>query len=1067
MNSIRLFRRLRLRFCLGLALLSGSLGVHDALAGPDLRFDGKTETAEFADGQRLSASDIGVIALSLSREAGTEAGAVFMAIRGPDTFFYVGYTDDGAALTFDTASGVHMEFGKGLGANTRLQLALDRDGWIASIDGVQAGLLLPDFLPKPEERLELQVGGPGFVGAIGVDVTSRDGMSYAHTGSHGRLLARALPRLGTYVRQDSGRTGVQPEDLPGVDKDHHGVFKKQTFYALTAVPGGVALAVDWGGILELVPDPDDGRRYIPKDAAYAWAGAVEFADGTAPGDVPQFTSVGSYATDRKPFLLNDVVYVRRPPRTQGEGEQLLGSVWATTAFPPNFTFTLNSCYNVVKMNLSNFQETGCGGNALFALPPAQTGAYTNIGPHILPFGWKWYVDIVHEEAVFSTLIGSSQDTSSAYSGSSSSQFNVLGYQQSHNEAADREYRDLVASERMQSVQQYFERKHSIVLDPDVVYLDPCFVRRVLRAAAGLEAARLGIDAAQLTAAQLPKGPDYFEPARSLRECPERLNSPYPVGQFLKDYGTHYAHAITYGARAIRTATFDKREMLRMVTDGHDLQKSEGFEFEATLGNKNASYVVKGGFESGSGSQSKTGATTSQNYKVDETHTKCFGGVTCSHGEVSAGNEPIPIYLDLVRLDALLAPPYFDDIAVIRDLRRALASQLDKALAGSARPYIPPVVRVLDIQFDHKACSYAPGLYDGKGLAPLFGWVEGLCGKVDNLLLAFYDTDGVSATPHPLVQSSPVQPLTNQVDTPSLKAVTRCFRPSSGGAKCDRPTYRVVVQPVFDRSGVPKAGQRIGLQLFENATALKTIPGCGRPCDVKIGFWISDEPAAMFAHWDEPVVFSTSAIGFSQAEPAPSIISGKAVAFYRYNMDDWNKAAHFTKVPAEWFSAELAFTVEDVLPGLLGFAAPPAAPGVASDFTLASLRPGTVFPWLIGDAFDSRGMFRRCEAVFGSGNCRASGAVVEAKPDAERRYNVKLTNSSLCQSDGICQSGACARASAGDGELPRCCPSGRSGLYGGALYCLGMLQGSQCWSNAQCASGVCRNSLGGLQRGLCK
>ena len=41
-----------------------------------------------------------------------------------------------------------------------------------------------------------------------------------------------------------------------------------------------------------------------------------------------------------------------------------------------------------------------------------------------------------------------------------------------------------------------------------------------------------------------------------------------------------------------------------------------------------------------------------------------------------------------------------------------------------------------------------------------------------------------------------------------------------------------------------------------------------------------------------------------------------------------------------------------------------------------MRPS--FPWKWGDALNNSGMFRRCEAAYGAGNCEQFGAVVHPK-----------------------------------------------------------------------------------------
>jgi len=61
---------------------------------------------------------------------------------------------------------------------------------------------------------------------------------------------------------------------------------------------------------------------------------------------------------------------------------------------------------------------------------------------------------------------------------------------------------------------------------------------------------------------------------------------------------------------------------------------------------------------------------------------------------------------------------------------------------------------------------------------------------------------------------------------------------------------------------------------------------------------------------------------------------------------------------------------------------------------------------------------------------------------------------------------CARKTASDKDKNnyRCCK--RTGIFDGFDYCLDMEDGSSCWSDAQCKSGLCKGNWGGTKRGVC-
>ncbi len=102
-----------------------------------------------------------------------------------------------------------------------------------------------------------------------------------------------------------------------------------------------------------------------------------------------------------------------------------------------------------------------------------------------------------------------------------------------------------------------------------------------------------------------------------------------------------------------------------------------------------------------------------------------------------------------------------------------------------------------------------------------------------------------------------------------------------------------------------------------------------------------------------------------------------------------------------------------------------------------------------------------DAECDSGYCRDNWSGLQKG----KCFNRRKAGSS-CEYDGDCLNGACARPTAADNAPLQCCPSGKSGMYGGYYYCLGMPDGSTCWSDAECKSGTCKGNWYGLQRGTC-
>jgi hypothetical protein len=1012
-----------------LGLLSLASPAHSAITPGDLVFDGKDDAVSFLAGQRLIASGVGQVAVRFSRKPGTEDEATLLVVGGRKTNFTISYSPGATALSFKPLGGRAMLIGDGDIAKSPdhlLQLLLVDGGWTVILDGMQTAILnTPGFATDPTEPLTMEIGGAGFIGTVSVMVTSPDGLPYANSAAGGKLVLRGLPQPGVYIEQDTGSTNVAPETLPGIPLEYHGVFKKQTFYAVVPTSDGVAIAVDWGGILELVPDPADPRLYSPKSGANRWLGSVAFDPLTTNNISPQFTPTGNHANGTRPFLTNGKKYIRLPERPRGEGEQQIGSIWSSQAMPANFLHSVRSCFNTVKMNLDNLQENGCGANALFALPPSELGNYTNLAnKDILPFGWKWYSDVTSSTTLFSTIMSSSQDATSAHTGTSASGFNILGYAQSRNEKVETEYRTVANSQKIETVANYFARQHSIVLDPAMVRLDPCFIRRVLRAAAGIKAAQLGIAPAALTDAQLPKGPDYFEPGKSYQACNERLNEPYPVAKLLTDYGTHYANAITYGARGIRTLRVSNDEVSNMISSRYDLSLTSGIELASNVGlatsdtggglpSLSSHVTISGGASNSSGNTTTNSSTTSQSFKIEMDQGHCYGGVSCHDGVTDPGNEPIPIYLDLVRLDQLLAPPFFADMTVIRDLRKALAQEVDKAIAPSQAPSTPPL-RIVDVELLSKTCTYAPATQSSPGVfLDQWEWLPELCYRADGLTVAATSTDGKSTTIIPLREIDANSASNTLNEAPLLSNMEACL--DKAAPNCRRRTYRMIVHTRYDQPGHAAAGQYVALQLFkDHDTAKTTAAQCGAThCEPQlvwlytaIGQWLRDCPPRDRSFdflgkrcnadykrqtlFTDPTAVTTASFGFPETDAAPTRLSGDFAVFPPSDINQVltmlkGVSATLPQTTDPIVHIALAFKVtEETISLALGYNPVPPLQIQPENLSLDSLQPSNAFLWQASDGVSNAGMFRRCETVFGAGNCEQRLAIVYARPAAQRR-----------------------------------------------------------------------------------
>jgi hypothetical protein len=120
--------------------------------------------------------------------------------------------------------------------------------------------------------------------------------------------------------------------------------------------------------------------------------------------------------------------------------------------------------------------------------------------------------------------------------------------------------------------------------------------------------------------------------------------------FLRRFGTHFAHAVTFGSKSWE----QRHETEDSVTDGVTAGTSQDQSVEA-------GYHGAVGGASGSiswGSQNEASLSTK----------KGTGSDVSSSGSVGSATEPVPILLEVEELTHLLSPVFFDDPYIYVDLR---------------------------------------------------------------------------------------------------------------------------------------------------------------------------------------------------------------------------------------------------------------------------------------------------------------------------------------------------------------------------------------------------------------
>lgn len=151
-----------------------------------------------------------------------------------------------------------------------------------------------------------------------------------------------------------------------------------------------------------------------------------------------------------------------------------------------------------------------------------------------------------------------------------------------------------------------------------------------------------------------------------------------LGTLIKEYGTHYANHVVYGALARAEHTVSESEIEKSVSEKLD-SKAEG----SVGGEKKGKIGISGGM----------GIGTENGHKVmqsdeDESFSVRGGSVAMDLDEGSIGDDfsrATPISMDLRPIYELLSPVFFDDPAIYVDLRNALAVETGRYLLEKKPP----------------------------------------------------------------------------------------------------------------------------------------------------------------------------------------------------------------------------------------------------------------------------------------------------------------------------------------------------------------------------------------------
>jgi hypothetical protein len=134
----------------------------------------------------------------------------------------------------------------------------------------------------------------------------------------------------------------------------------------------------------------------------------------------------------------------------------------------------------------------------------------------------------------------------------------------------------------------------------------------------------------------------------------------PYSNFIKKYGTHFAYAITYGARAYSEMFFSKEATTETISKGKSMDLEVGGVFDGITGSVSTHM------------EQDTSTTLGKEISAQTEHIVTEGGDASIGGHLALGHTPVPILMDL-----RLTPVFFTDARIFTVVR----PRLEKALVA--------------------------------------------------------------------------------------------------------------------------------------------------------------------------------------------------------------------------------------------------------------------------------------------------------------------------------------------------------------------------------------------------
>lgn len=494
---------------------------------------------------------------------------------------------------------------------------------------------------------------------------------------------------GHWVMDGTESDVPKQADLPDCDQYHHAIYDAPRYFLTTREKKSNKLYIisDNAEKNPLCLSPDQSKQFVftADDIILKFNFELNFEKEDRLEIVSESFSVESkpgkpLPDEFRPVPDHEAKCYRPSVLEEDTGnEQKFGDIFAHN--PNNFDKSRLGWNEIWMKDPFDSSTTGAE-NMIFGLPPGGSKRYVKTNNMAIPYGFKFLPTPFSEGTMHSTLVANGSDLRKAATKTTSIKGNVKGgcafvsatVSFHYNSELSKTEGEMYDKEVMHSQHTYFVSVHTIVLDKANVRLSE------------------------------EHGPGRL--TGFLPEIREYAKGHKSGAEIFSTYGTHYAHAICYGARGRARQTYTKEAMSNLLQEC----KKIGWGVEAKVSAKIAGF--KGGIGGGYSQEDATedSSKISKTQNSEDSDYSCIGGSACnSSGHVEGVDQhAVPVLLDLKPITELLAPPFFDTYEMTVTVRRKLMGDLMSYLRGN-KPRGVDVFHYLSLSFLQPTC---PELWQG-------------------------------------------------------------------------------------------------------------------------------------------------------------------------------------------------------------------------------------------------------------------------------------------------------------------------------------------------------------------